>query len=414
MRVLAVSYMVPPMLYPQAIQIGRLLEWSGVELTIISGQPQADSTPGSNNLGGTARIIRRIQLPHRSPLKGLAHRMAMRLLPFYGRAPDEFVRWARRAAVAAAGVLRSDRIELMASFGEPMSDHLVCLELKRRFGLPWLAHFSDPWSDNPFRRFQPLANARHRNLEAQVIEAADCLIFTSEETRRLVMEKYPEEFLNKCFILPHSYDPAFFSLVSPRRPRSSLVIRYLGSFYGHRTPFPLFSYLLRLSKSQRRLLDGVRVELVGHMPGWMRLHPALSRLPRGLLRISEPVPYHRSIELMRDADLLLVIDAPAEISVFLPSKLADYIGAGKPIFGIVPPGASQRIINQLGGGTADPTNPTAIDDGLLAAITEARSRRSGQRTEAWGDPEIRESYSIAKVAKDFRDLLAWTMGHRQW
>ena len=404
MRVLAVSYMLPPMLYPQAIQVGRLLEWSGVELTTVSGLLQAGNPPGSHNLTSSTRIIRRIQLPHRAPLQGLAHRLAMRLLPFYARTPDEFVGWARRAAVAAAETLRTDGIELLASFGEPMSDHLVCLELKRSFGLPWLAHFSDPWSDNPFRSFQPLANSRNRRLEAQVIEAADCLVFTSEETRQLVMAKYPAVYLNKSFVLPHSYDPADFAQAPPRQSRSSLVIRYLGSFYGHRTPFPLFSSLLRLSRSHPQLLEGVRVELVGSMPGWMRLHHALDRLPPGLLQIRDPVPYRRSLELMRDADLLLVIDAPAKSSVFLPSKLADYIGAGRPIFGIVPPGASQRVITQLGGRTANPSNPMAIDAGLLAAIAEAKS---SQMPEAWGDPSIRASFSIAKIAKDFRNVLAW-------
>jgi len=46
MRVLAVSYFLPPALYPQAIQIGRLLTHLPVDLGMVRGQvKQPDSNP---------------------------------------------------------------------------------------------------------------------------------------------------------------------------------------------------------------------------------------------------------------------------------------------------------------------------------------------------------------------------------
>jgi hypothetical protein len=272
--------------------------------------------------------------------------------------------------------------------------------------LPWLAHFSDPWVDNPFRKFQPLANLRNRRLEAEVIEAADSVVFTSEETRQMVMHKYPHAWLSKAFVLPHSFDPADFSGMQRDTAESKIVLRYLGNFYGHRTPFPLVSSLARLAVSRPQLLVDVRVELVGSMPGWMHWHPAINRLPEGLLVFRDPVPYQRSLELMSSADLLLVIDAPAKNSVFLPSKLVDYIGAGKPIFGIVPPGASDQLIGRLGGATADPQASTDIDAALVQAIANARAARAD--VAPWGEPQVRGQFQINRVAASFRDMLAWT------
>lgn len=410
MRLLAVSFMLPPMLYPQAIQIGRLLEGCELELATLSGRfAGMDSGPKGRDFRSEQRFLARIELPHRARLQGIAHRLAMRLLPFYGRSPDEFVGWSRCAFGAAADWLATDtaRVDLMATFGEPMSDHLVGLELKRRTGLPWLAHFSDPWADNPFRALQPLANLKNRALEAAVIEAADSVVFTSEETRQLVMRKYPRDWLGKAFVLPHSFDPADFGGAPVSGSGESIVLRYLGNFYGHRTPFPLFASLARLAAVQPDLLTGVRVELVGATPGWMRHHPALKRLPKGLLEFSNPVPYKQSLSLMSSADLLLVIDAPAKHSVFLPSKLVDYIGAGRPIFGIVPPGASQKLISQLGGATADPQAPADIDSALIAAIAAARSARDD--ASLWGNPEVREQFEISRVASSFKTMLAWTL-----
>jgi hypothetical protein len=66
------------------------------------------------------------------------------------------------------------------------------------------------------------------------------------------------------------------------------------------------------------------------------------------------VDYKTSLALMESADLLLVIDAPFDQSVFLPSKLVDYIGAQRPIFAITPPGTSAKLVSDLGGMVAHP------------------------------------------------------------
>ena len=42
-------------------------------------------------------------------------------------------------------------------------------------------------------------------------------------------------------------------------------------------------------------------------------------------------PFAESARRAAAADVLLVIDAPADESLFLPSKLIDYLPAGKPI-----------------------------------------------------------------------------------
>ncbi len=410
MRVLAVSFMLPPMLYPQAIQIGRLLGGAGLELVTVSGRLSGSTAgPAGSEFEGASQVRHRIELSHQAPLKGMAHRLAMRLVPLYGRSPDEFVDWSRRSAQGAAEWIgqNSGQIDVVATFGEPMSDHLVGLELKRRFGLPWLAHFSDPWADNPFRRFQPIANWRNRTLEARVIEEADCIVFTSVETLEMVMGKYPEAWRTKARVLPHSFNPTDFAEPAPAPVGDGkLVLRYLGNFYGHRTPFPLFFALARLTADNPDEVRDLRIELVGSLPKWMRLHPVLKRLPPGLLTFQNPTSYKQSLRLMQQSDLLLVIDAPAETSVFLPSKLVDYIGSGRPILGIVPSGASQKLIRRLGGNTADPADPAEVDAALARSLEIARSARAGQGV--WGTPDVRAEFEIGSVAVSFAEMLDWT------
>jgi len=402
-RLLAISYMLPPALYPQAIQVGRLLaRLDRHEIGAVCGRPEtADGL--DSDLGPTRRFAFRLEVPFRPVLSGMALNLARRFVPFYARIPDEFRRWVPRAEQAVAEKLASSgfKPELLLSFGEPMSDHLLGLNLKRRLGLPWVAHFSDPWADNPFRRGQFLANAVNRRLEREVVAAADRLVFTSAETLDLVMAKYPPAWRGKAAVVPHGFEP---ELYPARRARSGdLVVRYLGNFYGHRTPLPLCRTLARIIDKEPSTLAGVRFELVGNLPSRMKLHPAWRCLPEGLVRHVPTVTHARSLALMAESDLLLVIDGPQAFSVFLPSKLVEYLGSGAPIFGIVPPGASAKLIARLGGAVADPRDGEAVAAGLANALETARRGRSSVKP--WGEENVRAEYRAERVAAQFATLL---------
>ncbi len=413
MRLLAISYVLPPALAPQAIQIGRLLASLPAEIGTVSGEMGPAAAPGG---GADTRSLAeptqrpgfRLEVEFRPALSGLAMVLARRFVPLYARVPDEFRGWPKLAEQALTGKLAETgfRPELVLSFGEPMSDHLLGLRLKRRLGLPWLAHFSDPWADNPFRRGQPLANLVNRRLEASVIAAADRIVFTSEETLELAMRKYPAAWRGKAAVLPHAFDPALYPPRPP--PGQVLTVRYLGNFYGHRTPIPLFRGLRLLLQREPEVLEKVCFELIGRVPPLLHLHPAWRALPAGLVRHVPTVSYARSLALMAAADLLLVVDAPEALSVFLPSKLVEYLGAGAPILGIVPPGAAARLIDRLGGICADPRDPEAVAAGLARALALARQWRAGTRP--FGDAAVRDGYRIDRVAAQFmamlQDLLA--------
>ena len=400
LRVLAVSYFLPPALYPQSIQIGRLLTDLPVEMGVVRGQV----TELGEGLDSYADFARRfafcLDVPFRPLLTGQAATLARRLLPFYARIPDEFRNWVPHAeqAIVDELVTRQFRPDVLLTFGVPMSDHLLGLRLKRKLDVPWVAHFSDPWLDNAFHRHNVLSNLVNRRLERSVIAAADRLIFTSAETLDLVMGKYPPPWRGRARVLPHSYDPALYPASSP--DGHGPVVRYLGNFYGHRSPVPLFRGLHTILMDEPALLEGVRVELIGQMPQRMREHAALRALPAGLVQLIDTVPYSRSLQLMSDADLLLVIDGPDDLSVFLPSKLIEYLGSGTPVFGIVPPGTSARLLARIGAEVADPRQPSEVAKGLRQALRLVHRRRSAAGREVWGDDAVRAEFQVDKIRRD--------------
>ena len=174
----------------------------------------------------------------------------------------------------------------------------------------------------------------------------------------------------------------------------------------------LWVSLQEIASHDPALLDGVRFEFIGvRDPNSLR-GADVSLLPPGVLSLHDRVSYEESVSLMRSSDGLLVLDGawPGK-GIFFPSKLADYIGAGRPIMGIASPGAGAGIIERLGGVVAEVGDPAAIALGLRRFLAMVRTG-CDDRAGAWGNPGERSQYAAPAVAAQFREQLGRAMAAR--
>ena len=417
MKLFAVCYYAPPKLTPQAIQIGRQLYHLDADVALLYGR---DAQFGDNydQYPDFFKRIRGLEVANPGPLlKGLALRAWRRLVPVYGNLPDAFGPWRRKALAPALAELKSGNYDAIVSFGMPMSDHLLAYELKRRTGLPWLVHFSDPWTRNPFHQHGPFARRVNESMERKVIEAADQVLFTSQLTLELVMAQYPDSWRAKCAVLPHAWDMDNFAGPAkepkPRPAGVPHIVRHIGACYGARSPVPLFAALARIHERTPQILDGVCFEFVGYVAPAAMESDAYKSLPPGLVELRGQVGYRESLDLAQSASALLVIDAPSEQpSVFLPSKLVEYIGAGRPVWGITPPGTASNLIAEWAGGAhacAAPGDIEAIARMLMAGLKNLTSLERG----ATGGPEqVQQRFAPARVAGALRQHLQAAIAHR--
>jgi hypothetical protein len=409
LKLLAVSFAYPPMLEPRAIQVSRLLQHLDASSTLICADYEdKDILQDLTFAGGGTHLDKlvRVPFPWRSKARKLVGRLLNKLkVPLWDKSPDNLRPWKKPVVKAIEKMVSHDRYapDVLLTFSYPLTDALIGLELNRKLGVPWVAHFSDPWTDNPTSRLDPLSKAVHRRMEREVVETADRLVFTSEETIDLIMGKYPARLRAKTRVLPHAFEPEIYSSLKEGSTQK-ITVRYLGTLYGPRTPKPFFSALERLLIANPEVLTDVCFEIIGDTSGMNLDAMGLRNLPNGLVHIAPPVGYMRSIELMVSADGLLVVDAPAEKSVFLPSKLIDYVGSGRPILGITPPGAAASLIDRMGGWVADPGNIEAGIEALTAFLGYIRSQRNTTRS-PWGNPLVRRSYEASEVAELFNQIL---------
>lgn len=376
MKILAISYMLPPMLYPQAIQIGRLLYHLGETIVAVSGVENGEPCDAKLYPNFDNKMYARIKVPFVNKVRTTQFgKFFSKLYTVFSIYPDKYRNWIDTAEDEILKWAENTDFEpdIILTFGQPMSDHLLGLRLNKYFNKPWIAHFSDPWVDNIYRLSLPFSKFVNRSMESQVIENAQAVIFTSEETLELVMSKYPVGWGGKAYYLPHSIQPDLYdALVKPSE--NEYILRYIGNLYGKRSPRPLFEALSQTIAMNRELLYNVKIEFIGNMPG--RFRRLLKKYPEIIdtINLQQPVGYKESLDLMQSAHCLLVIDAPDDKSVFFPSKLVDYIGAGKYIFAITPEGTAKRIVLSLGCVTASPENIEEIKN-VLIKILRARPNK---------------------------------------
>lgn len=396
MKALLLTYAYPPMRYPRAIQISRLVKHLNCTVDVVCCN-ELNARP---DLTLPARFERNPRQIFRFNYKPRASRLLRKLLNIFA-IPDVFLGWSLSAARAVASNTAAPDYDVVVSFGQPMSNHLAGLFLKRKFGLPWLAHFSDPWADNPYHGKNFLRRWINRTLERVVVNASDKVVFTSELTLKLVMKKYPPTVQGKAEVLPHAFDPEMYPKVIPRR--RPLIIRHLGNFYPPRTPVPFLEAITFLHKRSPELLEDVCIEFIGEISSRIRINRQLMLLPPGLVAFIPAVDYGDSLRLMAESSLLVVIDAPFDTGVFLPSKLIDYLGACVPILAVSPlNGTTASVVRKYGGVVAGATDISDIAEKLSKLLADMRQGGVDRKLSL----TFRQHFHAAKVAADFEQILA--------
>ena len=69
--------------------------------------------------------------------------------------------------------MKENPVDLIVSTGPPHSMHLIALGLKKKFDIPWIADFRDPWTNIDFYdklRLTKWADKKHQKLEKKVLQ----------------------------------------------------------------------------------------------------------------------------------------------------------------------------------------------------------------------------------------------------
>ena len=411
-RLLAVSWCMPPIVQPRSIQVSRLLAALaefGWQTDVVCVDPSSlreginldDSL--NRPAGGRVKKYPVPSLEDWAPV-----RVLNRLFPGLAFLPDPKWIWKNAAWRKLRALSESNDYDAFISFGQPWTDHLSGLQFKVEHDIPWIAHFSDPWADSIFVQSSKWVMKNRLEMEKSVIGSADAVVFVSDETAELVMKKYPAEWHAKAHVIAHGFEPEEQTgKMDKYEPGDTVEFVYTGNFYGTRTPDTLLEAAARLQKDPD-FAGRFKVRFVGPILNGYPEKAAQMGLDKSVV-FEGTVTHADSQAFCRQADVLLVIDAPSDTpSVFLPSKLVDYLAFNKPVLGITPPqGASADLIRRLGCPVVPPNDVDGITRELAGFISAAKDRPLPLPA---AFHQTAKEYEISRAASKLNDLLTSLAG----
>lgn len=362
-KLLFVSYYFPPALTSESLRALRTVKylprwgWEPVVLTVLLTKLVARNIDNSllSELPRNISIYRAFSLRNRVSNFGL--KKIGTLLRWICLTSYE-IEWLPFAVLKGKEVLEKEAIEAIISRSMPFASHLVALKLKSLFGVPWVADFSDPWTQNPYLG---RVRALDESLERKVISAADRIIFTNRFAKKLFLKKYRNVKEEKVMVIPNQYDPEDFTKKEKVAASRVFTVVHTGSFHGIRSPETFFK-ALRMLKDQEDFGGKIKVKLIGTFDYEFRRLISKYRL-EDIVEVMDAIPYRNVLHHLHTADILLLIDAPTDgPSPFLPLKLVEYICVRKPILAITPlEGASGDVVRSTKTGvTVSPNDVNGI------------------------------------------------------
>ncbi len=232
--------------------------------------------------------------------------------------PDSKVPWLPFAVRRGREIARRLRPDALYSVSPPFTSHLIAWLLHRRFRIPWVADFTDPWPTG-HRTPTPFHRLLYRRLRSAIVRR--CTVPVK------VYEGLP--LGPRAVWIEHGYDPDEFA-GPPRSSRFSpdeLHVVYTGSLVDREEGFRLFLKALRQVPRVRLWFAGPSAETLER---WAEEEGVRDRVQTLGFR-----PHHEIPDLLKAGDVLLFV-SPYETSTL---KLYEYLGAGRPILLMAPPGS---------------------------------------------------------------------------
>ena len=265
--------------------------------------------------------------------------------------PDARVGWNKHALKKAAELLQNGAYEAIITTSPPHSTQLIGLKLKKKYNLPWIADLRDPWTNIHYYdqlHHTPLAKRLDEKYERQVLEQADAIIVTSEDTKRLFLNKPVSLNASKIHVIPNGYDEDDFIYPSTP-PENELLITYTGTItesYNIDVFLKALAHMMSLHSEV-----SYKLRFVGQVSEGVK-----KRIEKaGVLGITEFIPYvphEQAIQyLMQSTVLLLAIADVDTVYANVPGKLFEYLASNKPIICLGPVHSdTDRIIDECGAG----------------------------------------------------------------
>lgn len=262
-----------------------------------------------------------------------------------------------------------------------------------------------PWERRPEGGIKLLC--RLKRLENLVLKQADLIISPSGTQLRYIGDG---SWNPKFLAVPHSYDPELYPIKTASTSEKT-VFSFIGYSDDLRSLEPIVRAVRLLRQNGSPVLDRLEIRFVGNYPRKIQ-DMVLNYYLDDVIKCYPSVEYERSLELMVESDWLIHVDAYfPELehggSIFFAGKLADYMGAKRPVFALTGEHSpAYDIVTKAGGICMPPWDIEVIADNIEAILSGAHKCEC--------NTDYIENYCAAQVAKHFDTQVEMLCKSKAW
>lgn len=248
--------------------------------------------------------------------------------------PDARRFWIKPSVSFLQKYLANHPVDMIISTGPPHSMHLIAMSLAKQFKIPWLADFRDPWTNIDFYkdlRLTSHADARHHNLEKQVLQHADGVTVISnsmaDDFHNIVARHYD--------VVTNGYDQDDI-VETVITADIKFSIAHIGTLVSSRNPLILWKALQNLIQEDPQFAADLEIKLVGKVDIQVTTSIGEHGLTEYVRRI-DYMPHDEVVLCQRQSQvLLLIINNTPNAKMILTGKFFEYLAAKRPILCLGP------------------------------------------------------------------------------
>ena len=315
----------------------RVLSENGYKIDLISKRMKYTHYPETNlaELGLNLNSVNTIEVDNKISLKVIWQHLCC--LFIFGTV-FKGAHWAYCVLKVAKELCKKNQYDAIITKNSP--SELLGYYFKKKNGIKWIATWNDPYPTKKYPKpYGNGVNAKLFILERPLLkkmEEADYHIFPNQRIRDY-MSNYINIPAEKTRIIPH--------VVIPREhidtPHENLKIVHLGNVLPPRDATPFLRALSEFIKNKQDAK--IEIAFIGQTPQSIKDYIKTTHLEK-YVKVFPPVKYEESQEILETYDIQLIVEAPCEEGIFLPTKVSDSMQLGKPIFTISP---SVGVLNDL-------------------------------------------------------------------
>jgi len=328
--------------------------------------PARGAAPAPAKASASAEAVR---LSLVSSIKQKAFSLLKKAKP-YILIPDDQILWYLSAVKVGQQLMNKHKIDVIFSTSGPVTNHLVAQKLAEQFGCKWVADFRDPWTQNMHTSGIAWREKLEERMEEKVMANADAITTVTATFAKNFRQKHGG-WIRRLELIYNGFDRADFENLKPEyEVADRFHAVYAGILYQKRNPRLLLRAIKELIDEGLVDRNDIMLSFAGvfDYPGYSENMDCVRELGlEDIVRILGNLKHKQALGLMKGADALLLIgDVSADAGAYIPGKLYEYMGIGKPILALNMAGEATEIIETFDlGQVADPTDKEKIKQAYL-------------------------------------------------